>query len=92
MVNLIVANRGEQTDVFLADPFTRDSDDPLVGQDEDPVIAHVRDMMPDTLDLHFVDNWAVYHAQLGEVHCGTNMTRTPAADWWSVAGHLLEGE
>ncbi len=92
MVNLIVTNRGEQTDVFLADPFTRDSDDPTVGQDEDPVIAHVIDMMPNTLDLHFVDNWAVYHMQLGEVHCGTNMMRTPEADWWSVAGHLLEGE
>jgi hypothetical protein len=92
MVNMIVANRGDQTDVFLADPFTRDSDDPTIGQDEDPTIAHVQAMMPDTLDLHFVDNWAVYHAQLGEVHCGTNMMRTPSADWWSVGGHLLEEE
>ena len=92
MVNLIVTNRGEQTDIFLSDPFTRDSGDPTEGQDEDPVIAHVIEMMPDTVDLHFVDNWAVYHQQLGEVHCGTNMTRTPAADWWSVAGHLLEEE
>ena len=92
MVNLIVTNRGEQTDVFLSDPFVRDSEDSDVGRDEDPILNHVIEMMPDTLDLHFVDNWAVYHANLGEVHCGTNQTRTPAADWWSVAGHLLEEE
>lgn len=92
MVNMIVANRDEQTDIFLADPFMRDSDSPTEGQDEDAIIEAMIDAFPDTTNLHFVDNWAVYHMQLGEVHCGTNMMRTPSDDWWSVAGHLLGGE
>ena len=29
--------------------------------------------MPSELELHFVDNWDVYHMGLGEVHCGTNV-------------------
>ena len=92
MVNLIVTNRGDQVDVFLADPFTRNSDDPRVGQEEDAFINHVEDMVPAGTDLHFVDNWAVYHIGIGEVHCGTNMIRTPEANWWEVAGHLLEDQ
>ena len=94
MTNLIVANRdgGAQTDVFLADPFVRASANADVGQDVDPMIAAVTAMMPETVDLHFVDNWSVYHLGLGEVHCGTNMTRTPDAGWWNVAGHLIQDE
>lgn len=31
----------------------------------------------------FTDDWDVYHAQMGEVHCGTNTVRTlPAFFWW----------
>jgi len=38
------------------------------------------------LTLHFVDDW-FYHANLGEVHCGTNAMREPpeltaALRWW----------
>jgi len=37
--------------------------------------------------VHFIDNWNTYHIQLGEVHCGTNVRRTPHAmsspeRWW----------
>ena len=46
--------------------------------------------MPAHINFHFVDDWDVYHMGLGEVHCGTNMTRAPRDDWWRVAGHLLE--
>ena len=89
MANLFVTNRGEQTDVFLADPFMRDSVNSDLGQDEDPFIAYVLEMMPADIDFHFVDNWSVYHMSLGEVHCGSNSTRTPSANWWEVAAHLL---
>jgi len=92
MANLIVANRGDRTDVFLADPFLRNSANGAIGQDEDPMIAYVEDTFPETLDFHFVDNWSVYHLGLGEVHCGTNMTRTPSAAWWESAGHLIQSE
>lgn len=92
MQNLIVTNRGDQHDVFLADPFIRDADSSEDGQDQDPMIAQVRSVMPAELDIHFVDNWAVYHRALGEVHCGTNMLRTPGASWWNEAASLLEGD
>jgi protein-arginine deiminase len=37
-----------------------------------------------------MDDWDVYHLALGEVHCGTNVTRTPTADWWERGLHLLD--
>jgi len=90
MANLIVANRGEKTDIFLADPFFRSGTSSNSGQEDDPMIAAVEAMMPEHIDFHFVDDWDVYHMGLGEVHCGTNMTRTPGSDWWTEAGHLLD--
>ena len=92
MANMIVANRGDRTDIFLADPFMRDSANSDIGQDEDPMIAFIEDTYPSGIDWHFVDNWSVYHLGLGEVHCGTNMTRTPNEEWWLTAGHLIEDE
>jgi protein-arginine deiminase len=34
----------------------------------------------------FVDDWYTYHLNLGEVHCGTNVLRTPDPDarWWAT--------
>ncbi|MBN94438.1 MAG: hypothetical protein CL928_10250 [Deltaproteobacteria bacterium] len=91
MANLISTTSNGQTDIFLADPFTRDSNSSESGQGDDPLIQHVREHFPDSLDLHFVDNWSVYHMQLGEVHCGTNVQRTPDPLWWQDSLHLLEG-
>jgi len=35
------------------------------------------------VELHWVEDWNLYHALLGEVHCGSNATREiPALDWW----------
>gem|GEM_PF-7084493 len=31
----------------------------------------------------FVDNWSLYHAEEGGVHCGTNVWRTPFDSWWN---------
>jgi protein-arginine deiminase len=92
MANLIVANVEEGTHVFLADPFFRSSMNSDSGQEDDPLIAAVEALMPQHIDLHFVDDWDVYHMALGEVHCGTNMTRTPADDWWSAGSHLLRDD
>lgn len=37
------------------------------------------------MTVHFVENWNLYHALLGEVHCGTNTTREiPAVKWWET--------
>ncbi|MCO4769407.1 MAG: hypothetical protein KDA24_05205 [Deltaproteobacteria bacterium] len=79
MANLIVANlEGEPTKIFLADPFTRtDLDD----QSTDPMIARVRELFPADYELHFLDDFWVYHMGLGEVHCGSNVIRTPVSDW-----------
>jgi protein-arginine deiminase len=88
MVNMIIANFGEGDDhLFMADPFLRGD---LSDQTEDPFIARMHDLMPDRYQLHFLDDWASYHFGLGEVHCGTNVQREPAPDWWNTAGHLLE--
>jgi protein-arginine deiminase len=34
------------------------------------------------LDVHFVDNWDLYHIEMGEVHCGTNVDRSVDVAWW----------
>lgn len=87
MVNLIVADGQDgDTHLFVPDPFFRSS---FGNQSSDPFIDAFADAMPSSLDLHFVDNWDVYHLGIGEVHCGTNVTRTPTAAWWDAA-HLLE--
>lgn len=88
MVNLIVADQGAETHVFMADPFFRAD---LFDQNDDPFIEAVVDQMPADLNLHFVDDWDVYHLGVGEVHCGTNVIRTPTASWWTNSAHLLGG-
>lgn len=88
MANLTVWNPdGERPTLFLADPFLRSDED---DQSADPMIAAVRELMPDSLDLRFVDDWYVYHMGLGEVHCGTNVERQPLEQWWTAALHLVE--
>jgi protein-arginine deiminase len=34
------------------------------------------------LGVHFVDNWDLYHIEMGEVHCGTNVERSVDVAWW----------
>ncbi len=82
MANLVVVTpQGGPTHVFTADPFVRAT---LGDQSGDPVIQRVRDLFPPAIELHFVDDWETYHLALGEVHCGTNVLRTPTHDWWST--------
>lgn len=80
MMNLAMFNfAGEAARAFVPDPFLRAEDDDPAS---DPIIEDYKARMPKDLVLHFVDNWSVYHTNLGEVHCGTNVQRAPLADWW----------
>ncbi|MCA9711666.1 MAG: hypothetical protein KDK70_37875, partial [Myxococcales bacterium] len=89
MVNLIVANMPNgESHLFIPDPFFRTN---LGDQSTDPVIEAFTNNLPPSLIPHYVDDWDVYHLGLGEVHCGTNMTQTPTANWWEVGLHLLGG-
>jgi protein-arginine deiminase len=37
------------------------------------------------LTAYFVEDWSSYHVNLGEVHCGSNVLRTPpATKWWTT--------
>jgi protein-arginine deiminase len=89
MANLIVDTVGDRTTVFLADPFMRSD---VSDQASDPLISHVRDLFPDSMDLVFLDDWEVYHMGLGEVHCGSNVEREVDNAWWEDAGHLITQE
>lgn len=86
MANLIVANvDGQTTHVFTADPFFRST----VNQATDPMINAFKAASSPSLQWHFIDDWDTYHLGLGEVHCGTNVRRTPTASWWTTAQHLM---
>jgi hypothetical protein len=80
-VNFTLVNvAGEPVHMFVPDPFLRPGG---AAQAEDPLIADFAARIPDkTIQLHFVDNWNVYHVNRGEVHCGTNVQRAPLASWW----------
>lgn len=88
-LNLIVGNRESdtKTHLFMADPHFRTNDGIL---DDDLFIPTFLDRLPKSVEAHWMDDWDVYHLGLGEVHCGTNVTRTPTVDWWTEGLHLLE--
>ena len=89
MANLIVSNfPGETPMLFMADPFLRTDGG---RQGDDPMISRVRELFGSGFDVHFLDDFWVYHYGLGEVHCGTNVIRTPVQGWWNLAGPLLSG-
>ncbi len=86
-VNLIVANlEGETPMIFTADPFFRGTGE---TQEDDIFIAEVEAMLPAELDIYWLDDWDAYHAALGEVHCGSNVVRTPPKQDWSQGLTLL---
>ena len=89
--NLVVANPGEgPLSLIIPDTFMRPDGAP---PSEDPFITDFIERMPAAYapeDIIPTDDWYVYHANLGEVHCGTNFTRTPdPKPWWDVATHLM---
>ena len=90
MVNLVVTNvPDEPTYLFIPDPFVRADDG---DQSADPFIAEFSSLLPEAVQPIYIDNWYIYHLGLGEVHCGTNVMRTPISDWWETGNHLLEAD
>jgi protein-arginine deiminase len=90
MANLIVADDlSGQTTLFVPDPMVRTN---VNDTSSDPVIDAFVAEMPPELRLEFMDDWQVYHMQLGEVHCGSNVVRAPydGADWWNEGWSLME--
>lgn len=92
MVNMIVADKPDgTTTLYLPDPYVRDEADDV---STDPIAMGFANRMPSQLDIEWMDDWSVYHLNLGEVHCGSNVVRTPdtSVAWWDDARHLLEAE
>jgi hypothetical protein len=85
-VNLIVANLPGKTVLAVPDPFARGNG---LGPADDPVAQDFEARMPEGVEVAWIDNWYSYHLQLGEVHCGTNVTRTPLEDWTTAGADLL---
>ena len=87
---LVVNNEDGSSHAFMADPFFRED---ITSQAGDPFIAAYDSVLPDSIQTHYVDDFSVYHLNLGEVHCGTNSRRTPTGEWWeTAAGIMTEGE
>ena len=88
-LNLIVGNRaGDTPKLYMPDPHFRQNDG-AIGTDL--LIPTMEALLPPSYTYHWMDDWDVYHLGLGEVHCGTNVTRTPDTDWWTDAMHLIGG-
>ena len=51
---------------------------------EDYFEKMMRDALPSSRTVTFIEDWYGYHEALGEVHCGTNVMRQPFRDryWW----------
>ena len=60
--------------------------DGLLNTYRDPFQLAFLEVMPEGLTANFLDNWEGYHLWWGEVHCGTNILRTPRSDlyWWEL--------
>lgn len=84
----VVPLESGETHLFMPDPFLREH----TGLDDDPFKDEIESLLPEGLTPHWLDDWDWYHTQLGEVHCGSNVVRTPIANWWETAMHLLGGE
>ena len=89
-VNMLVITQDDgSVDAVMPDPFLRGDGEDTTA---DPLVAAVEALLPQGVRPHWVDDWRTYHLMWGEVHCGTNTTRTPNASWWLDAMHLIEEE
>jgi len=87
LVNLTVVNiEGEPIRLFLPDPYMRAD---TLDQGSDPMISAFTAALPAGYELYFIDDWYSYHLLNGEIHCGSNVMRTPGPDWWQAGMHLL---
>lgn len=92
MVNMLVANRMLVVPMAFG-PATADGDAFQTYLSDQITAAN------NYLRVRYVDDWNLYHARMGEVHCGTNTLRKPApgndmtdwlasdaAKWWDFPG------
>jgi protein-arginine deiminase len=84
----VVPLESGETHLFMPDPFLRVN--PNIASDD--FKTHIEELLPAELEPHWLDDWEWYHLALGEVHCGSNVIRTPIANWWEEARHLIGGE
>lgn len=79
MVNMLVINRH----CIVPKPFG-----PVVGG-MDLFAEDLRSKLTALgLEVRFIDDWAEYHVNMGEVHCATNTLRKPDPsrwNWWEIA-------
>ena len=74
MVNCFV----DGTKIIMAKPFG-----PKDDSGKNVLKEYVKRQLPGCT-IQFVDDWTFYHIQDGEIHCGTNATRTPpTVKWWA---------
>ena len=69
------------TQLFMADPFLRED---LDDQSSDAMIDAVNALLPPLVTPIYLDDWEIYHLGLGEVHCGSNVVRTPSNEDWGT--------
>lgn len=76
-VNLLMVTNenGDGGTAIIPDPFLRGEGQ---TQDVDPLVRFWQENTSSDVEVVFVDDWQLYHLGGGEVHCGTNQTRTPA--------------
>lgn len=74
IVNFQVVQGLATAKIFAARPFG-----PSVGS-ADPFETKTNTELGATPT--YVDDWDTYHVNLGEVHCGTNLLKSAAPEWW----------
>jgi len=86
-INMLVVNEPDgSAHSFMADPFFRSN---IHDASNDPFLEAYEALLPEAIETHYVDDFDVYHLNLGEVHCGTNSRRAPTENWWEQAAHLM---
>jgi len=72
---------------FILDKGEDTNKDGMLNSKVDPIQAYVETLLPAGLEFYWSDTWATYHVNMGEIHCGTEVRRTPTStvDWWTVA-------
>jgi protein-arginine deiminase len=82
VVNALVLTKSDQSvHLGMPKPFG-----PMVGgvcQFENAINALLGPVATTGVEISYIDCFATYHVQDGEVHCGTNSKRKPPTDrWW----------
>ena len=72
---------------FVLDPGEDTNGNGMLDTLVDPFTAWLRSNVPVGLTVTYIDDWFLYHLQLGEVHCSSNERRaTPVGPkWWAQA-------